>query len=194
MLTISTFTISEQADLAEFLNFYLNQSKNNSDKVKWQLSDQNSFVKNINYKIHTVKKENKIVGGVISFINPLIKMDNRVIGQFGFLEFIDDSAVFKKLMESVELFFKQNNISYYLGPINFSTWDSYRLKTDQFAEKPYLFEPINPRYYYDCFIREKFIAVKSYITRELTHLKETNLKLEKKFLKIDEHKITIEKF
>ncbi|MFN8369897.1 MAG: GNAT family N-acetyltransferase [Bacteriovoracaceae bacterium] len=190
MLDLSAFNINSKDKLQEFFDFYLNRTKSNPAKIKWQLSDQNSFIGKIKYKIFTVKKENKIAGTAISFINPKLKET----GQFGFLEFIEDIEIFKTLIRGIETFFKENDIKYYLGPINFSTWDNYRIKVDQFDIRPYLFEPTNPSYYAKFFEAENFNVAKSYITRELIHISETNAKLEKRYMQLKEQNITIEKF
>jgi GNAT superfamily N-acetyltransferase len=68
---------------------------------------------------------------------------------FGFLEFVDDPAVFEELWRSVREVARTKRVARLMGPANGSIWHQYRCVKESSAEPPFLTEPRTPLHYYD---------------------------------------------
>jgi hypothetical protein len=85
----------------------------------------------------------------------------------GYYDCIDNSAVASLLFKNAQLIAKQNpSIQSIVGPYNASFWLGYRMKIDQFTEKPYMGEPYNKSYYQAQFIDNGFALSQTYVSNE----------------------------
>lgn len=68
---------------------------------------------------------------------------------FGFLEFVDDAAVFQELWRSVQEVARKKQVTRLMGPVNGSIWHQYRCLKESSDELPFLTEPRTRLHYYD---------------------------------------------
>lgn len=98
------------------------------------------------------------------FHDPDLRIDGVKVAYFGFWESFDELAPNKKLFSDFEAWAKSMGAEKVYGPINFSTFSSYRIRLNTFSGGAFPGEPYNPGYYaslleqlgYSCF--QKYIS------------------------------------
>jgi hypothetical protein len=68
-------------------------------------------------------------------------------GQFGFIEALDDPAIFAGLLKTGEDWLRDQGMTRATGPISFSLWDEPGLLVEGFDTPPYVMMPHHPAYY-----------------------------------------------
>ncbi len=82
------------------------------------------------------------------FIHPDAKVGDEPAAYFGYWEGVDDLAAQFEIFGRFEAWARSKGVSQVMGPINFRTHYSYRLRLDHFDTPPfYPGEPYNPAYY-----------------------------------------------
>lgn len=90
----------------------------------------------------------KAVGRIAAIFSPEhCRRSGEQCGMFGFLEAIDDTAVFSELMEAAEEWLSQFQCKRIIGPINPSTNYELGFLIDGFDSPPFLMLSYNPPYY-----------------------------------------------
>jgi GNAT superfamily N-acetyltransferase len=109
------------------------------------------------------------LGRVSVMINRRAVEQAEPVGYFGFFECVDDHRVAQKLLEASLDWFHQQKMKTVRGPINGSTWHSYRLMTKGFEHAPFWLEPYNPAYYPHFLERCGFQVKKKYYSTRVTY-------------------------
>lgn len=123
----------------------------------------------------------KLIQAKISlFLNPYHKIDERQALTIGEFECVEDYEVFKFLMDEVLLEASKLECSFLLGPMDGSTWNTYRLVTSP-QEDPFLLELVTPGYYIDLFRNYGFETYASYLSTKTNVLVDNWDKLEGRF-------------
>lgn len=97
------------------------------------------------------------VGRITAQIDQLhLERYHDATGHFGFIEAINDAAVFAALIAAAEDWLKAQGMTRSIGPVSFSMWDQPGLLVDGFDTPPYVMMGHSPRYY------EKHIVAHGY--------------------------------
>jgi len=156
------------------------------EKVFTQLSQEAPFFGK-GELIHFLAREGgKPVGRISAMINSRALEDGQPIGYLGFFECLQDYAIAEKLLDASLDWLRERKISIVRGPINGSTWHSYRFLTKGFEQAPFLLEPYNPDYYPSFFERFGFRVKKKYYSSIVTYHERQIQSAEEKFEKFTE--------
>ncbi len=105
------------------------------------------------------------IGRCCLYVNPNLSYANRKVACLGNFEMIKDMPAATYFLDYVFKYAKTNGFDYLIGPMNGSTWDTYRLATDY--ESPCFFlEPYYPNYYSDLFLNAGFEKIARYVSNE----------------------------
>ena len=97
----------------------------------------NAFFKHAKGKFWLALKDGKPVGRITAQIDALhLAQHNDATGHFGFLEAIDDGAVFGALLATAEAWLKSEGMQRVLGPVSFNMWDEPGLLVEGFDTPP----------------------------------------------------------
>jgi len=120
-----------------------------------------NFLEQSNFMI---KDHDRTVARLITFINPLIKINGSNLGTIGMIEFEEDYDGFEIIIDRAIEWFKERGIRNIQGPMCGSMWMSNRIMTKGFEEKPFLREPYNKPYYVEFFKKYGFKIYKKWIS------------------------------
>ncbi len=81
------------------------------------------------------------------FYNPNLLINDKHVAFFGYWETMDDSAANWKLFGEFESWARSRGADVVYGPINFTTFGSYRIRMNRFEDGYFPGEPYNPPYY-----------------------------------------------
>lgn len=81
------------------------------------------------------------------FYNPSLAINDRQVAFFGYWETLDDIAANRRLFGEFESWARSRGAGAVYGPINFSTFGSYRIRLNRFEDGYFPGEPYNPPYY-----------------------------------------------
>lgn len=113
----------------------------------------------------TVFEEDTCVGRLSILKNSDIQYDHHPVLLIGYVELINNPLVMNLLNEEIRKFTAQYKNHLIIGPVNGTTWDSYRLVKPPI--QPYFFlDVIHPGYYYDLFSLTGWSPIESYISTE----------------------------
>ena len=90
------------------------------------------------------------VARVAVYLNPDQKLNGIQAASLGNYECTEDPAAAGLILEHASNFVRHNGAGYMLGPMNGSTWNSYRFCADN-IHPPFFLEPWQPAYYNDQF-------------------------------------------
>jgi hypothetical protein len=113
------------------------------EKIKQQFSATNSYFDHGQVQVFSYEAEARLVG----FYNPAIEVEGERVVYFGFWESQNNLAVNQNIFSQLEDWGREIGASRIYGPINFSTYQSNRLRVDNFDKAPFIDEPYNPDYY-----------------------------------------------
>lgn len=114
-------------------------------------------------------KENKPVGRLALYFNPFMRFKEEKAACIGNYECIDDPEIAKALISHAEEISKQNSFRHILGPINGSTWDSYRF-SEHNEHSNFFLEPYHHIYYNEHFVSSGLSPAARYSTMRDTSL------------------------
>ena len=117
---------------------------------------------------------------VTVYINPYHKIEGEQAATIGFLTCVDDDKVFSKLLNAVMEEVSLLNIAYIIGPMDGSTWNTYRLVTSPQPD-PFLLEVITPRYHIDLYKKYGFTTLAKYLSTQTHEIVDNWEKLEKRY-------------
>ncbi|HMJ71144.1 MAG TPA: GNAT family N-acetyltransferase [Cyclobacteriaceae bacterium] len=148
--------VSSKKDLKLFVRFPHTLYRDNPYWVPGLLSDdealfdpkKNPAFETCRAKLWLACKNGKVVGRVAGVINEtyLKKWGNRY-ARFGWLDFVDDEQVARALLQQVERWAKENNMTAVHGPMGFTDFDSEGLLTDGFDQPGTMSTIYNYAYY-----------------------------------------------
>lgn len=81
------------------------------------------------------------------FFNPAVRVEGKPVAFFGYWETADEPAPNRELFEAYEAWARQKGALVSYGPINFTTYNSYRIRLNRFEDGCFVGEPYNPPYY-----------------------------------------------
>ena len=110
-------------------------------ELKYLFSDANPYLQNGVFKEFFLDN-----ASVIGMFNSELNLDSDT-AYFGFMALPNNHDAFVNLFGELEKWAKSLGCKRLIGPINFSTFNTYRLKMDSFHLPSFLKEPNNPEYY-----------------------------------------------
>ena len=116
----------------------------NISSVRKQFSESNDYFKSCKAWVGIEADKARLAG----FYNPAIEVEGKKVAFFGFWESIDELDPNIKLFSDFLKWAKTKNVDKVYGPINFSTYGPYRIKTNyREGEGCFQGEPYSPPYY-----------------------------------------------
>lgn len=102
----------------------------------------NPALRGAEVQLFIAKKDGAVAGRISAFVNPLhLQRYNDATGHFGFLDAIDDPAVFAALLEAAEDYFRARGLRKSAGPFSFSVNEECGLLISGFDTPPYIMMP-----------------------------------------------------
>jgi hypothetical protein len=98
----------------------------------------NPFFRHASARFWVAYRDGEPAGRITAQIDRLhLERHNDASGHFGFLEALDDSELFVRLLTTAEEWLRSNGIKRALGPVSFAMWDQAGLLIDGFDTPPY---------------------------------------------------------
>lgn len=139
------------------------------EQLLQQLSGASAFSRYGRMQLFLCEADGKIAGRIAALVNQrLVGRDARPLGQLGYFESIDDSAVAAALIHAGLAWLREQDLHEVIGPMNGGAHRTHRLLTRGFDREPYLFEPRNPPYYPRLFQESGFVPIARWYSYELT--------------------------
>ena len=117
--------------------------KENPHVIAWMFSDANPYFKNIKTNIWEVDTTCRLAG----FFNPTLLIDGQKVAFFGYWETHNNQEANQQLFATFEQWAKEQGAAKVFGPINMTTYGSYRIQLEPTQRTPFFGEPYNPIYY-----------------------------------------------
>ncbi len=167
-------------------NFYL--FENVVENIYKEHKLKYTFFKNINSDFlisgYVVLKNNVPVARAVLYFNPLLTYKNKQAITVGNFECIEDEHCSSFLLAHLQEEGKILGVSFFIGPMNGSTWDDYRFSISK-NEDNFFSEPYHPTYYNTLFEAFGFNPIANYVSNKDYALEYNNaavLEKEKEFL------------
>jgi GNAT superfamily N-acetyltransferase len=154
MLTIKR--VSTQQELKTFVKFPMRLYKGNpyyvppliNDELQVFDRDKNQVFRNADAELFLCFRESEVVGRVAAMVNWIeVKDQGKPKARFGWLDMIDDVAVTKKLLGTVEEFARTHSLEFLEGPVGFSNMDKAGMLVKGFEELSTMITWYNHPYY-----------------------------------------------
>ncbi len=116
-----------------------------------------------NFKVY---KDGAVAGKIIAIINPDMKYKGYKVGLCGYYECIDDNETAKQLFDQVSEFHRKNGVNYLIGPMNGSTWQSYRV-TEPPVNIPFFLDNKSENWHKDQFVQNGFEIIAKYFSTKI---------------------------
>jgi len=145
-------------DLRAFINFPFSLYKNNahwvpalrSDDLNTFRSDRNPAFEFCRAKFWLAYQDGRVVGRVAGIINQRhIEKWQQRYARFGWMDFVDDRAVSRALLETAEKWARENGLEALHGPLGFTDLDREGMLVEGFDEMGTLATYYNFPYYMD---------------------------------------------
>ncbi len=94
----------------------------------------------------SISENDVILARLCCYLNPYHSIDSEKVLTFGCIEFPDNVAVFSILMDAVVEEARQLGMTSIIGPMDGSTWNTYRIVTSP-QPKPFFLEVLTPPFY-----------------------------------------------
>ncbi|MCL3782599.1 hypothetical protein EMN47_19615 [Prolixibacteraceae bacterium JC049] len=155
-MSIAIKEVKNKADLKAFIHLYTRMYKDckysasplHFDEVGTLRTDKNPAHKHCTSQYWIAYKDGKPAGRIAAFINRLeCEKENKMIGRFGWYDFIDDKAVSKALMDEAIKWMKEKSVVQLHGPLGFSDLDRQGLLIEGFEEMSTFATNYNYPYY-----------------------------------------------
>src|SRR5688572_12813091 len=118
------------------------------EQVFHELSGASAFSRYGRTRLFLCEEGGRVAGRIAAIVNPkLVDRNGSLLGQLGYFECIDDTAVAESLIGAGIEWLKSAGVREVIGPMNGGAHRSHRFLTRGFDREPFLFEPRNPRYY-----------------------------------------------
>jgi hypothetical protein len=144
------------------------------EEVRRLLAPENPFFRYGEALNLLVTEGGRTLGRCSAMVNPNLKQYGSSPGLVGFFEVVDRYEVTEALLTEAVGWLRKRGVEEVWGPMNFSTWHSYRLMTRGFDRDPFYGEPYNPPYYPEHFDRFGFDSTTRHYSWDLgeEHLRE----------------------
>ena len=108
-----------------------------------------------------LRENDRDIGSIVLFDNPDHYLDGERAMCVGYFHCPDDQKLANRLIDAARKEVRQSGVHHLIGPLNGTTWDSYRFKG---ADDPpsFFLEVANPAYYNKLFREAGFKEIKSY--------------------------------
>ncbi len=113
--------------------------------------------------------EGELKGSAVLYNNPGHFYNNEKACCVGYFHCINNTEACKLLIDEVKNDVKKMGISYLLGPMNGTTWESYRFRTTN-NNPAFFLESSHPVYYNDLFLASGFKEIQTYHTYRFNKL------------------------
>lgn len=113
--------------------------------------------------IFLLLKDNKVVARCCLYNPDDLKFNNQIAFAIGNFECINDIIIAKSLFDSCHSEAKNNGASYLIGPMNGTTWDTYRITLPS-VKSPFFGESFSPHFYPQLFKQNNFNVCANYIS------------------------------
>jgi ribosomal protein S18 acetylase RimI-like enzyme len=145
------------------------------DELNTLRRDKNPAYENCEAKYWLAYKDGRIAGRVAAILNRgHIKKWNQRYLRFGWLDFIDDPAVFDALMEAVEAWAKETGMTAVHGPLGFTDLDKEGMLIEGFDELGTMATLYNHPYYAQHMQRLGYVKDTDWMEYEMTVPAEPN--------------------
>lgn len=104
-----------------------------SDEKETFSRKKNPAFDNCDCRLWIAEKEGKVVGRIAAIVHS-IESENKKLGRFGWIDFIDDHEVSKALIEKAEDWFRSQNLTGIHGPLGFTDLDFEGMLVEGFDE------------------------------------------------------------
>ena len=108
----------------------------------------NPYFEHAKAEFFLARRGGEVVGRITAQVDRLHQERyHDATGHFGFIEAIDDQAVFDALLQAAEDWLRGQGMKRAIGPVSFSLWEQPGLLVDGFDTPPYVMMNHNPPYY-----------------------------------------------
>lgn len=115
------------------------------------------------HKAYIILQNEEAIGRCILYANPHLNYNNKKTACIGNFECLNDKQASYELFNYVIKQAKDLGFEYIVGPMNGSTWDTYRL-ADTYDTPVFFLEPYYPNYYSDLLISSGFQKIARYVS------------------------------
>lgn len=136
-----------------------------SDDIYWTKIDE-SYPDEYVTKFFLVKDKDITIGRACAIINPGITYKNKKTGLIGFFECNDNYNACRLLFDGIIEYYKTLDINYIIGPLNGSTWKSYRL-TELSDNPPFFLDNYHKPWYSQQFKDYGFDVIAQYSSTKI---------------------------
>ena len=143
-MSIEIVEVLTKKDLKKFVKFPFELYKGNeywappfmSDEINTLNWDTNPAFEYCKVKYWLAYKDGRVAGRIAAIINnTLIEKWNVKKARFGWIDFIDDEEVSKRLLEKAEVWAKENGLDSIEGPMGFTDLDEEGMLIEGFEEQ-----------------------------------------------------------
>jgi len=125
--------------------------------------DKNPIFKDAEARFFLAYKDNEVVGRIAAIVNWLeINKQQIKKMRFGWFDFIDDKAVSKALLETIENIGRSHKLEYAEGPVGFSNLDKVGVMTEGFDSIAPMITWYNHPYYANHYETHGYVIEKEY--------------------------------
>ncbi len=125
--------------------------------------DKNPIFKDAEARFFLAYKDNEVVGRIAAIVNWLeINKQQIKKMRFGWFDFIDDKAVSKALLETIENIGRNHKLEYAEGPVGFSNLDKVGVMTEGFDSIAPMITWYNHPYYANHYETHGYVIEKEY--------------------------------
>jgi N-acetylglutamate synthase-like GNAT family acetyltransferase len=126
----------------------------------------------------TVTRNGSVIGTITAIINPDLSYKEYNVGLCGYYDCIDDPEVARDLFAQVNAFHKAHGTTFIIGPMNDSTWGSYRITEPPF-NPPFFLDNTSKPWYSQQFIENGFHVIERYLSTKIPKTPRDYQRLEK---------------
>ena len=115
-------------------------------------------------RLFVAEERSRIRGRIAAFDSNYAVYNGESVGSLGYFESVPDPAISGALIDRAIEFLADRGVKLVYGPMNGSTWYSYRFSTpiSKFDRGSYVGEPYNPDYYPGLFANAGFQPIRTY--------------------------------
>jgi len=132
----------------------------NQNELNFLFSPLNPFFEQGTAYLEVI--ENKARAVVLK--HPDVTHEDQSVAYLAYFECIDDLEVCTELLSKCEAWAKKNNINKIIGPINFNTYNQYRINLEEDEKHLFFNEPKNPPYYKNLLSQNNYKILNEYVS------------------------------
>jgi GNAT superfamily N-acetyltransferase len=138
-------------------------------RLQQELTGADAFGRYGRLRLFGCESDGRLVGRLAAIVNPrLVDPRGHPVGQVGYFEAINDSAVASALFDAAFEWLRAAGARQVWGPMNGGPHRTHRFITDGFDRTPFLFEPRNPPYYPHLFEASGFSRLSAWYSIDVT--------------------------